>query len=99
MSEIESGGHAAEAAGNAAGHAAAGAEHGGDVFAELFHHLQDEVVIPLPTIHVGGIAIDLSVTKLVVMLWIVVALNVVLFGLLARKSRSLLPQGRLHNLL
>ena len=86
----EAGEHAAEAA---------GAEHGGDVFGELFHHLQDEVVIPLPTIHVGGLAIDLSVTKLVVMLCIVVVLNVALFGLLARKSRSLLPQGRLHNLL
>lgn len=93
----DAGAHAADAAGHAAG--AAGEHGGGDVFGHLFHHLQDEVVIPLPTVHLGSIAVDLSVTKLVVMLWIVVAANVLLFGTLARKSRSLLPTGRLHNLL
>jgi F-type H+-transporting ATPase subunit a len=97
-------GHAADAA-SAASHGAEAAAHaagehgGGDVFSHLFHHLQDEVVLPLPHVHLGGLDIDLSITKLVVMLWVVVALNVVLFGVLARKSRSLLPQGRLHNLL
>jgi F-type H+-transporting ATPase subunit a len=95
--------HAGEAAHHASGAHAADAHHGdehggGDVFSHLFHHLQDEVVFPLPVVNVGGIAIDLSVTKLVVMIWIVCALNLLIFGTLAAKSRSLVPRGRFHNL-
>lgn len=75
------------------------AGHGDDVFGHLFHHLRDEVVLPLPHVRVGGLDVDLSITKLVVMLWVVVALNAVLFGVLARKSRSIVPRGRYHNLL
>ncbi len=79
---------------------AAGDAHaaGDDVFTHLFHHLKDEVVFPLPPVKVGGLAIDLSITKLVIMLWVVVALNVLVFGALARKSRSMLPTGAFHNL-
>ncbi len=96
---VEAAGHAGAAHGAAAADHAAAENDGGDVFSHLFHHLEDEVVLPLPHLHLGGLDIDLSITKLVVMLWVVVAINLVLFGVLARKSRSLLPKGRLHNLL
>ena len=61
-----------------------GAGHGeGNLFAELLHHLYDapkmetpfgHVSLPhFPPIDVGGITIDLSITKHVVFLWIAAA--------------------------
>lgn len=96
-------GHAADAHGEggpaAAEHGAA-EEHGegGDVFTHLFHHMVDEVVVPLPAVRVGPVLVDLSITKLVVMIWVVVALNIAIFGALAVKCRSPLPRGKFHNL-
>lgn len=75
--------------------AAEAAEHGGafDPGAEIMHHILDSPVIP---IHVGGF--DLSVTKAVVMMWIVSGFLLVLFSLAARRAKDPVPTG-LRNLL
>lgn len=77
--------------------------HGGqsyDVGAEILHHILDSHEldvfvpmwkIPLPRIHVAGL--DLSITKHVVMMWIVAGLLLLLFGLAARRSKEPVPRG------
>jgi len=93
------GADAAHGAADAHGdHAAGGAHDEGDVFTHLFHHLNDEVVYPIPPVQLGALSLDISITKLVIMIWIACALNLVVFGTLARKSQSLVPTGRFHNL-
>lgn len=84
--------HAADA------HGAGGAHDEGDVFTHLFHHLKDEVVYPIPPVQLGALSLDISITKLVIMIWIACALNIAVFGTLARKSKSLVPTGRFQNL-
>jgi ATP synthase subunit 6 len=80
-------------------HHAAEGEHGdGDIFGHLFHHLQDQVVFPLPVVQLGALNLDLSVTKLVLMIWLACVINLVVFVALARKSASLVPAGRFANL-
>lgn len=89
-------------------HAAAahGAGHGGgNLFGELLHHLQDSHeldfspfgVIHLPEfapIHIGGVSVDLSITKHVVFLW-VAGLLVITLALAAARSnaRRSVPRG------
>lgn len=76
--------------------AAAAAEHGGGAFdpgAEIMHHILDAPVIP---IHVGGF--DLSITKAVVMMWIVSGVLLALFAVAARRAKDPVPSG-LRNLL
>ena len=70
--------------------------HGGGAFdpgAEIMHHILDAPVIP---IHIGGL--DLSVTKAVVMMWIVAGFLVALFALAARRAKDPVPRG-LRNVL
>lgn len=81
------------------------AEHPpGNMFAELLHHLQDsrELQIPFghiplpqfPPIHVGGMAVDLSITKHVVFLWLAAAVVIVLATAAARSNaRRAVPHG------
>lgn len=79
-------------------HASGAAGHGGgeNTFSELLHHIYDSrelefppfghVELPhFPPIEVGGIVIDLSITKHVVFLW-VAALVLIVVALAARKK-------------
>lgn len=91
-----------------AAQAAQAAEHGGetlDVGGHILHHILDSkevdvfvptLKIPLPQIHVLGF--DLSITKHVVMMWIVAAFLLVIFSLAARRRSEPVPRG-LRNLL
>jgi len=83
--------------------AESGAE-GSAIFSELLHHVQDshELELPwgrvelpaFPPIHVGGISIDLSITKHVVFLWVAALVVVLLTVAAARKNRlSKIPTG------
>ncbi len=87
---------------------AAGAHAGGpgegNLFSELLHHLQDSHVLEtpfghidlpvFPPIHVGGMTIDLSITKHVVFLWLAGALLCVLAILAARANmKRAVPRG------
>lgn len=77
--------------------AAADAHGGGNVFAELLHHLNDApkletpfgyVYLPqFPPVHIGGLTLDLSITKHVVFLWLAAALLIVLATLASRSLR------------
>lgn len=83
---IAAGKHAADnahAAHAANGHAAG---HGGESVMDIIgHHLGDSgPIIPLPHIELGGVTIDLSITKFVILLW-VAAFLVLLFGLIGRR--------------
>ena len=83
-------------------------EHGeasGNVFAELLHHIQDSSELdlwPFGTIElphfapfqIGGITIDLSITKHVVFLWVAAVIVIVLTATAARKNlRTSSPRG------
>jgi F-type H+-transporting ATPase subunit a len=84
-------------------HSAGG--HGGtNLFAELLHHLYDApkletpfgyVALPqFPPLELGGISIDLSITKHVVYLWIAAALLcVICIGVARRQIRREVPSG------
>lgn len=85
----------------AASAAAAHGEHAAEQFdfLHMFHHLQDTVIVPLPTVHVAGIAIDFSITKAVVMMWVAGLLSLALFGTIAARLRKEdVPRGTLTNL-
>lgn len=88
--------------GAAAGHGLEQAEE--NVFASLLHHLNDSRVLELPfthvplpqfpPVHVLGMAIDLSITKHVVFLWIAAALLILAAALAARSNaRRSIPHG------
>ncbi len=47
--------------------------------------------IPLPTLHIGSL--DLSITRTVVMMWIVCVVLLVVFGLAARRAKEAVPRG------
>ena len=74
--------------------------------ASIMHHIQDsheleipffpDVRIPLPELHLFGL--DLSITKHVVMMWVVSAILLIVLGLAARRAGDLIP-GRLRNAL
>lgn len=94
MSEHQAAHDAGEEAVHHAEHAA---EHFD--FAHMFHHLQDQVLVPIPAFQVGGARIDLSITKAVLMMWIAGALMLLVFIPIARRlSRSDTPKGAFTNL-
>ncbi len=76
----------------------------GNLFAELLHHLQDSheletpfgrVELPsLPTLHIAGIGVDLSITKHVVFLWLAALILCTVAIVVARiNSRRRVPRG------
>ncbi|MFH1682103.1 MAG: F0F1 ATP synthase subunit A [Candidatus Eisenbacteria bacterium] len=94
---VEGAREASHGAADAAGHAEQAAGHFD--FAHLFHHLEDQVLVPLPSFSVGGVAIDLSITKAVLMMWIAGILSLVVFGTVAaRLRRADVPRSTLSNL-
>ncbi len=74
--------------------------------ASIMHHIQDsheleipffpDVRIPLPELHLFGL--DFSITKHVVMMWVVSAILLIVLGLAARRAGDLIP-GRLRSAL
>jgi F-type H+-transporting ATPase subunit a len=76
-----------------------------NLFIELLHHLRDANTIEVPIVghlqlpqfpplHVGGVLIDVSITKHVVFLWIAAAVLCVLLSYAARRnSKSSVPRG------
>lgn len=72
------------------GHAASAPQHGEEMGAGEFimHHISDNVIIELPTV----LGVDLSITKHVLMMWIVAAILMVMLPLLFRR-KSLIPRG------
>ncbi len=71
-----------------------------DVGGEILHHILDSheldvfvpmLKIPLPRMEVAGL--DLSITKHVVMMWLVAGLLLLLFGLAARRAKEPVPRG------
>jgi len=89
--------------------AAAQGEHGGNsggnLFTELFKHAHDSRELELPflghvhlphfdPINIGGVTLDLSITKHVVFLWVAALIVIVLTVLAARKNiKSMAPKG------
>jgi len=89
--------HAAQAVADTL-HAGAQGGHGeGNIFAELLHHLSDAPMletpfgyVPLPQfspVHIGGLTLDLSITKHVVFVWLAAALLIVAATLVSRSIR------------
>jgi F-type H+-transporting ATPase subunit a len=91
-------------------HAAAAGGHGdemsiSEMFKHLIEHVQDSREIELPflghvhlphfdPIHIGGLAIDLSITKHVVFMWVAAALLIGLMVVAARSnSKNRVPKG------
>ena len=84
------------------------AAHGEGAFnagESIIHHVLDansieipftQLAIPLPQFEVFGV--DLSITKHVVMMWLVSGILILLFSLAARRSREPVPRG-LRNIL
>ncbi|GAC1341544.1 MAG: F0F1 ATP synthase subunit A [Myxococcales bacterium] len=81
-------GHAAE------GHG--GGEHEGSVADHIFHHVQDEVWVPI-NFYLGQHHVDISITKHVVNMWIAAGVLLLVFAFATRK-RAVVPKG-LYNLL
>lgn len=84
-----------------AGH---GGEEGGNLFTNLLHHVYDSHELELPgthielphfaPIHIGGVTIDLSLTKHVIFLWLAALLLILFAVAAARKNRrNLVPKG------
>jgi F-type H+-transporting ATPase subunit a len=75
------------------------------MFSELLHHVFDSPQIDLPflghvhlpqfaPIHIGGLSVDLSITKHVVFLWVAAAVLIVLVAAAARANRRApVPKG------
>jgi len=91
-------------------HAAAGAPHGGgagekNMFSELLDHVFDAPAIDLPflghvhlphfpPVHIGGLTLDLSITKHVVFLWFSALLLIAVVAAAARANRrAAVPRG------
>ncbi|NOY76593.1 MAG: F0F1 ATP synthase subunit A [Calditrichaeota bacterium] len=63
-------------------------EHGGSRAGFILEEVSDHVLIKLPTV----LGVDLSITKMVLMMWIAAAFLIVLFGLSFRK-KQVVPKG------
>ncbi len=90
-------------------HVAAGAhskpQSVGELFQQLFHHVQDAPEIELPflghvhlpdfhPIQIGSLSLDISITKHVVFLWFAAAILILLASLAARaNTRNRVPKG------
>ncbi len=83
-----------------------GASHGGGESSDwMLHHISDSRTIDLepfghitlpqfPPIHIGGITIDLSITKHVFFMWLVSVILIVVLSLVARSyKKSVVPHG------
>jgi len=89
--------HAAQAVADTLEAGAHGGHRGGNIFAELLHHLSDAPkletpfgYIPLPQfppVHIGGLTLDLSITKHVVFVWLAAALLIGAATLVSRSVR------------
>lgn len=75
---------------------AAQEEEKGGIAEHIFHHVQDEPVVPLG-FWLGHRHIDLSITKHVINMWIAAGILLIVVALAARK-RALVPRGG-YNLL
>lgn len=68
-------------------------------FTHVFHHMQDQVLVRIPPVHLGGVTFDFSITKFILMMWIAGFLMLLLFGAAARRIRGGgAPRGILANL-
>jgi F-type H+-transporting ATPase subunit a len=92
------------AAGVAAEHAAGGHGAEGNTFTELLHHVQDSHELELPGLHIelphfepfqlAGVAVDMSITKHVVFLWLSAAILCLAAIAVARSySKRSVPSG------
>jgi len=66
-------------------------KEGEDVASHIFHHVQDEVWVPIE-FAIGGRAFDLSITKHVINMWIAAGILLIVLALVVRK-RALVPYG------
>src|SRR5260221_7648378 len=78
---------------------------GGNLYAELLHHVYDSRELDLPflgkvelpqfaPVHIGSLSIDFSITKHVVFLWAAAILLIVIGAAAARKNRkNSIPRG------
>ena len=85
--------------GTTAGHEqpeAKGEHEGGDIAGHIFHHVEDEVVVPW-NFYLGRRHIDISITKHVINMWIAAGILLIVVALATRK-RALIPKGG-YNLL
>jgi len=94
-----------QAVAEAAAKTAEGGEGGGNLFVELLHHVYDSNEIELPFIghvhlpqfapvQIGGMSLDLSITKHVVFLWLAALLLMILAITAARKNtKNRVPRG------
>lgn len=73
------------------GHAQGGEEHKGSIADQIFHHVQDEVVVPLG-FWAGHRYIRLDITKHVINMWIAAGILLIVVGVATRK-RALIPKG------
>lgn len=84
--------------------AQAGGESGSSIFGEILHHVQDsrhlelpglDIELPqFPPLHIGGVTIDLSITKHVVFLWLAALILGVVAVVAARKNlKRSVPTG------
>ena len=65
-------------------------KEGEDIAGHIFHHVQDEVWVPID--HVGPYHVDLSITKHVINMWIAAGILLIVLALVVRK-RALVPTG------
>jgi len=75
---------------------AKGEHEGGDIAEHIFHHVEDEVVVPW-NFYLGRRHIDISITKHVINMWIAAGILLIVVALATRK-RALIPKGG-YNLL
>jgi F-type H+-transporting ATPase subunit a len=66
-------------------------KEGEDVASHIFHHVQDEVWVPLG-VWIGARHLDLSITKHVINMWIAAGILLIVLALVVRK-RALVPKG------
>jgi len=66
-------------------------KEGEDVASHIFHHVQDEVWVPIDK-YIGPYHIDLSITKHVINMWIAAGILLIVLALVVRK-RALIPKG------
>ena len=82
---------ASEAGGNESAHDIQEEKEGESIAGHIFHHVQDETVVPLG-FWAGNRYIRLDITKHVINMWIAAGILLIVVGLGARK-RALVPKG------
>jgi F-type H+-transporting ATPase subunit a len=100
----KAGQHAVEAVQHAAAEGHSGEMSVGEMFKELFAHVQDSRELHLPfvhihlpqfdPIHIGALTLDLSITKHVVFMWVAAVLLIVVMTIAARaNAKNRVPKG------